>query len=199
MRFIHIQASLKAQLVKNLPAMRETWVRSLGWEDPLEKATYSILLAWRIPWTEYRVAKSQTWLRDFQFHYTHIHDKYMCLNSFMFFPVFYGERANFWLVWFCSVFYDERVSYSFMCCPDSSTSFRLFLTSAWNICQKIIYSLLKNLSFVTFCFHILNWNFASYNFSQITYASSIHRLFSLYLIFFHMTTLIFEDRQYFLS
>ena len=44
-------ASLVAQLVKNLPAMRETWVRSLGWEDPLEKrkATYSCILAWRIP------------------------------------------------------------------------------------------------------------------------------------------------------
>ena len=46
-------ASLVAQLVKNLPAMWETWVRSLGWEDPLEKgkATYSTILAWRIPWT----------------------------------------------------------------------------------------------------------------------------------------------------
>ena len=45
--------SLVAQLVKNLPAMRETWVRSLGWEDPLEqgKATHSSILAWRIPWT----------------------------------------------------------------------------------------------------------------------------------------------------
>ena len=43
-----------AQLVKNPPAMRETWVRPLGWEDPLEKgkATHSSLLAWRIPWTE---------------------------------------------------------------------------------------------------------------------------------------------------
>ena len=41
------------QLVKNPPAMRETWARSLGWEDPLEKgkATYSSILAWRIPWT----------------------------------------------------------------------------------------------------------------------------------------------------
>ena len=47
-------ASLVAQLVKNLPAMQETWVRSLGWEDPLEKemATQSSILAWRIPWTE---------------------------------------------------------------------------------------------------------------------------------------------------
>ena len=45
-------ASLVAQLVKNLPAMWETWVRSLGWEDPLEKGkvTHSSLLAWRITW-----------------------------------------------------------------------------------------------------------------------------------------------------
>ena len=39
---------------KNLPAMQETWVQSLGWEDPLEKGTaaHSSILAWRIPWTE---------------------------------------------------------------------------------------------------------------------------------------------------
>ena len=44
-------ASLVAQVVKNLPAMQETWVRSLGWEDPLEmgEATHSSILAWRIP------------------------------------------------------------------------------------------------------------------------------------------------------
>ena len=43
-----------AQMVKNLPAVQETWVQFLGWEDPLEKgmATYSSILAWRIPWTE---------------------------------------------------------------------------------------------------------------------------------------------------
>ena len=42
-----------AQLVKNLPAMHETWVRSLGWEDTLEKgmASDSSIFAWRIPWT----------------------------------------------------------------------------------------------------------------------------------------------------
>ena len=47
-------ASVVAQLVKNPTAMRETWVRSLGWEDPLEEgmATHSSVLAWRIPWTE---------------------------------------------------------------------------------------------------------------------------------------------------
>ena len=43
-----------AQMVKRLPTMRETWLRSLGQEDPLEKemATHSNILAWKIPWTE---------------------------------------------------------------------------------------------------------------------------------------------------
>ena len=47
------RASLVAQQVKNLPAMWETWVQSLGWEDPLEKgkATHSSILSWRISWT----------------------------------------------------------------------------------------------------------------------------------------------------
>ena len=62
-------ASLIAQLVKNLPVMRETWVRFLGWEDPLEEGmtTHSSILAWRIPvnrgawWaTVHGVAKSWT-------------------------------------------------------------------------------------------------------------------------------------------
>ena len=49
-----VGVSLMAQTVKNLPAMQETPVRSLGWEDPLEKgmATHSSILAWRVPWTE---------------------------------------------------------------------------------------------------------------------------------------------------
>ena len=49
------RASLVTQMVKNLPAKWETWVQSLGWEDPLEKgkATHSSILAWRIPWTVY--------------------------------------------------------------------------------------------------------------------------------------------------
>ena len=53
-----------AQLVKNLPSMWETWDQSLGWEALLEKgmATYSSVLAWRIPWTVYSMgsAKSRT-------------------------------------------------------------------------------------------------------------------------------------------
>ena len=70
--------SLVAQMVKNLPSMRETWVQSLGQEDPLEKemathsqeiATYSTVLAWRISWTEepggfHGVSKSQAQLSD---------------------------------------------------------------------------------------------------------------------------------------
>ena len=63
-------------MVKHLPIMWETWVRSLGWEDPLEKemATHSSILAWRIPWTEepggatvHAIAKSQTRPSDFTF------------------------------------------------------------------------------------------------------------------------------------
>ena len=65
--------SLVAQTVKNPPAMRETWVRSLGWKVPLEEgmATHSSVLAWRIPMDRgawwaivHGVAKSRTQLRD---------------------------------------------------------------------------------------------------------------------------------------
>jgi len=67
------KASLVAQMVKNLPTMQETWVRSLGWEDPPEEdmATHSSIPAWRIPmdrgawWaTVHGVTKSRTRLRD---------------------------------------------------------------------------------------------------------------------------------------
>ena len=69
MGFQGLLTLLVAQLVKNLPAMWETWIRSLGWKDPLEEvmATHSSTLAWRIPidrgaWraTVYGVSKSQT-------------------------------------------------------------------------------------------------------------------------------------------
>ena len=62
-------ASLVAQLVKNLPAMQETWVRFLSQEDPLgkEMATHSSILAWKIPWTEehggLQSMGSQDWTR----------------------------------------------------------------------------------------------------------------------------------------
>ena len=49
-----VRASHVAQLVKNLPAVQETWVQFLGWEDPLEKevATHASILAWKISWTK---------------------------------------------------------------------------------------------------------------------------------------------------
>ena len=52
--YMLVLASLVAQMVKNLPAKQEMWVRSLGWEDPPEKgmATHSSIPAWGIPWTE---------------------------------------------------------------------------------------------------------------------------------------------------
>ena len=64
------EASLVAQMVKDLPAMWETWVPSLGWEDPLEKgmATHSSIFAWRIPWTEEPGRQQsmgwQSWIRQ---------------------------------------------------------------------------------------------------------------------------------------
>ena len=70
-------------MVKRLPTMWETWVRSLGREDPLEKemATHSSILAWKIPWTEepgglqsMGSQKSQTQLSDFtSLHFTSLH------------------------------------------------------------------------------------------------------------------------------
>ena len=62
-------------MVKNLPAMQETQVQFLGWEDPLEKrmATHYSIRAWKIPWTEepgglvHGVSKSQPWLSDYYF------------------------------------------------------------------------------------------------------------------------------------
>ena len=62
-------ASLVAQLLKNPPAIQETWVQSLGWEYPLEKgkATHSSILTWRIPRTVHGLTKNWTQLSDFHF------------------------------------------------------------------------------------------------------------------------------------
>ena len=84
-------SSLAAQLVKNPPAMRETWVRSLSWKDPLEKgkATHSSILAWRIPWTTiHGVSKSQTRLSNFHLHFQTF--KYTLIGevSFWLFAIF---------------------------------------------------------------------------------------------------------------
>ena len=105
-------ASLVAQLVKNPPAMWGTWVRSLGWEDPLEKGKaaflsrnplensmeFSSILAWKIPWTLHGVAKSQTWLSDFHSlsHFTvdgQLGDKYLGHSWRIFWDISFGEHA----------------------------------------------------------------------------------------------------------
>jgi len=84
-----LRASLVAQRLKHLPAMWETWVRSLGQEDPLEKemATHSSILAWRIPWTEElgglqsmgRKESDTTERLHFHFHFDEDCQVYMCV------------------------------------------------------------------------------------------------------------------------
>ena len=82
-------ASLVAQLVKNPPTIQETWVRFLGWEDPLEKgkAPHSSILAWRIPWTIQsmglqRVGHSYTlhYTHDFHFHWKQVFTTPQCFR-----------------------------------------------------------------------------------------------------------------------
>ena len=79
-QFENISFSLVAQMVKNLPAMQETFIRSQGWEGPLEEslATHSSILAWRISldrgaWRAavHMVTKSRTWLTDYAQHTQH--------------------------------------------------------------------------------------------------------------------------------
>ena len=82
-----------AQLLKNLPAMQETLVPSLSWEDPLEKgkATHSSILAWRIPWTIQSIqsmgSQSQTQLSNFHVHFERS-------NGFPYFLQFKTEFGN---------------------------------------------------------------------------------------------------------
>ena len=83
--YVFIWAFLVAQLVKNLHAVQETWVRSMGWEDPLEKgkATHSSILAWRIPWTvsswDHKLDTTE------QLHYVYI---YICIYMYMFIYIY---------------------------------------------------------------------------------------------------------------
>ena len=91
------------QIVKNLPAMWETWVQSLGWEDPLEKemATQSGILAWEIPvdkgaWqaTAHGVAKSQTWSNNFHKHTPQLSGDYI-INGLSILYCGFSERNRF--------------------------------------------------------------------------------------------------------
>ena len=76
-------ASLVAQLVKNLPAMQETWVPSLGWEDPLEKgkATHSRILTWRTPWTVQSTGLQRVGHDWAAFTSLHFICMYMCVHT----------------------------------------------------------------------------------------------------------------------
>ena len=84
-------ASLVAQMVKNLPAMQETWVQSLGREDPPEKkmATHSSILAWRIPWTEESGGLWSMGLQKSQTQINNYHTSYWChlTHSFIICPI----------------------------------------------------------------------------------------------------------------
>ena len=94
-------ASLVAQMVKNHPAMQETWAQSLGQEDPPkeEMATYSSILAWRIPWTEEPSGLKSMGLQRVRhgwvtntFTFSHFKDHFSCLISFKSnFPVSLGS------------------------------------------------------------------------------------------------------------
>ena len=76
--FIYSWASLVVELVKSLTAMQETWVRCLGWEDPLEKemATHSNILTWRIPRTEKPGSLHTRVGRNWMTKHTHTHTSY---------------------------------------------------------------------------------------------------------------------------
>ena len=94
----YYRASLVVQMGKNLPARRKTWVRSLGWEDPLEEgmATHSSLLAWRVPWKQepgglqamgsQRVGHS--WATKRTQHYRAEHSPYFHTPHFIFTEIF---------------------------------------------------------------------------------------------------------------
>ena len=81
---LNLRASLVAQMVKNLPAMRETWVWFLGWEDPLEKemTTHSSILAWEILWTEEPGGLQPVGSQEVEHDWAHMH----CTATFFFFP-----------------------------------------------------------------------------------------------------------------
>ena len=110
---LSLVASLVAQTVKRLPAMQETRVRSLGWEDPLEKemATHSSNLAWKIPWTEEagapqsmlsqrvehdwvtkQVQTAMTWRITFKFMYTLILS-HACFSYFKYHKKHYFRKS----------------------------------------------------------------------------------------------------------
>ena len=106
-------ASLMAQLVKNLPAMRETWVRSPGWEDALKKgkATHSSILVWRISWTLQFMGLQSI---GFHFHIDIFQSKNMTICVSMklqktdFHPFSHRNKMMFWKVGICKHLFAEK-------------------------------------------------------------------------------------------
>ena len=128
-------ASLVAQMVKNLPAMWETWVQSLGWEDPLEKgmATQSSILAWIIPWTEepsslwgHKESDMTEWLTltqcKFQACITFwVQFTYLIL-FFFFWKKTSGKGFNFMNMWFLD--YSNSALYLYSLCQQQLIKFK---------------------------------------------------------------------------
>ena len=98
-------ASLVAQLVMNPPAMRETWVWSLGWEDPLEKgkATHSSILVWRIPWTVWPMGSQRVELNWETFTFT-FHLFIYIYNISCFYKVMFSVYRYWWYFLFSCEF-----------------------------------------------------------------------------------------------
>ena len=98
-----------AQRVKHLPAMQETWVRSLGREDPLEKemATHSSVLAWRIPWTEEPGGLQSMGLQRVRLDWADGNDDPICETA----KEIQMQRTDFWTLWEkVSVGWFERIA-----------------------------------------------------------------------------------------
>ena len=111
---------LVAQLVKNPPAMQETWVWSLGWDDPLEKeeATHSSILAWRIPRTiVHGVAKSWTWLSDFHFTSRYTQTVFHPITK-LFSAILLRKHTNIFIPIFSQIFKSKLTFYIIY--PDNS-------------------------------------------------------------------------------
>ena len=100
----HSCTFLVAQLVKNLPAMQETWVRSLGWEGPLEKgmAAHSSVLAWWVPWTVYSMGSQRVghdWA-TFTFHtymkLLYMYKLYICIIIYIYYIYIFTVPQGLW-------------------------------------------------------------------------------------------------------
>ena len=91
-------ASLVAQTVKNPPAMLETWVRSLGWEDSLEEemATHSRILAWRIPWIEKPGRLQSMGLQRVgsNFHFFHLSERSQSQKTAVYDSIYVNEMSR---------------------------------------------------------------------------------------------------------